>query len=187
MFRHTLALAVVCQLLVGSNVQAQNSVPDFAKSYPKECDYPKQSVDCAVASAKAVLQSDETLVGAWIDEKHPAGLVVITKTKTGYSHIHAYFQGGSSRTYAKSEEPLVLATSSDKLRRWETSGVKKKIERHMGTDVPVYFNASGEQIDVYRFVEQADGTLLCFEFLSYEFSKGQPKPWMRGRPFKLDG
>ena len=185
MFRYALLLVLALQVLPDV-CQAQTNVPDFAKDYPKECVYPELTSKCAAASAKAALQSDETIVGAWIDEKHPAGFVVITKTATGYSHIHAYFQGGTSRTYAKEKEPLVLTTSSVGLRTWETPVAVSKSERHMGTDVPVYFNVSGDIIDVYRFVEQAEGTLASFQYLSFEFSKAQPTPWMRGRPFKLD-
>jgi len=166
-------------------------VPGFCREAERQRNYGigaagQDSVETVIVKAKDALRPGETVIGAWLDERHPCGLVVITQDKGRVDSFLGCSSGGTTRALPDNDRPLASVTAPSGARRaWESPGLKRSKIKVLGVETIEFKDKYGGRHDFRRFVELSDGTLLGYEEGVGSEPGEKAKPWMEGRPVDI--
>ena len=116
----------------------------------------------------------EVVIGKWVDESHPCGVIVITEL-IGVLGARTSCSEGKREPLVKQEKP------SNGVRSWQTAGKRKVVEVD-GEKVYEYYALDGSAMDASRYVEANSGNLLVYEYRFGEPVGQSKKPYIKAKP-----
>jgi hypothetical protein len=136
-------------------------------------------LEALIRSLEGALGKGEKLIGVWIDDMHPCGVVAVVATPRGPQKVLVCSDGSASGKVALQE----IKPPTEGRRAWHTPGLKRRSITVLGERTVEYLDAKGQRHDYYQLVELRDGTLLLFE--DGVGTVDGPVVALRARPFDV--